>query len=242
MADKSQKSVFRPEEPGDQRPLAARPRKGGRPPTKYLRKILENALTVTPEEVDTFVWDNVDVTIAESILGGARTREKIADDIGISPQALRYRLKSPARCAWISQQLCRVVPQRLGQIYAAMYDKAIHGDVRAANLILERFDPMFRPATGTQNLTQINVGRVDIRKLSEGELGARIQEKFAALRSRGVTLPLGGTGAEAEFESAEILEAVPEAEEGSVGHGEDHPVDCGQSGGQDNGGMDVGDS
>jgi hypothetical protein len=135
--------------------------------------------------------------------------------VGLSKQAINYRLQNPVRCAWISRQLCRVIPQRLGQIYASLYKKAIRGDVRAANLILERFDPMFRPAGGGA-YTQINIGAagpVDIRKLNDEELGARIQEKLTSLSSRGAVQTPGGTEDTDGDEPPEVPEAAQEAKD-----------------------------
>lgn len=142
-----------------------------------LRRTLETALTATPEEIENHLWDAIDIAIAESLLEhGDADVTVLASRVGLTQEQLRHRMRDPVRCGWISRQMYHTIPVRLGHVYAALFRSAVGGNVNSARLLLERFDDFFRPAA--RAAVHINVGaggNVDVKNMSDQELGQRIQ-------------------------------------------------------------------
>lgn len=154
------------------RPLNHQKRKPGR----LLRRTIETALTATAEQIDRYVFDQIDVEILHCLAEGVHVAKDIAARLEISTTALYNRLRDPVRAAWISTQLCKVIPNRVGQVWAVAHSMALRGDISAMKLVLERFDPLFRPTHGsTSHYVQQNIGSITVKNLSDEELAARIQ-------------------------------------------------------------------
>lgn len=172
---------------------------------------MERGLTATKEEVENYVFDKGDFLVVNALLNGASSIAEVASQTGLTYSATRHRLLDPVRVAWISRKLEEIIPQRLGMLLGACYRRAMSGDVRAINVILDRFAPLFKPgAGGNLYQTQINIGG-DVSKLSDEELGVRIQEQISALGPGAVATVTPREGEEAGTESPEILDADFEA-------------------------------
>jgi hypothetical protein len=180
--------------------------------------------------------------ITNALLNGAHTLVEIANETGLPYSAVRYRLQNPVRCAWVSGQLQRTIPQRMGMVLAAAYRQAMAGDVRAMNLLLDRFQPLLTPGPGG-NLynTQINIG-ADADKMSDEELGARIQENLTKLGTAGIARAAEGASPPEGREPPKILDADFETVAPAEQPGP-YPADVGgQPDRQDHGGLGLGDS
>jgi hypothetical protein len=192
---------------------------------RVLRTTLERACVATTEEVDDFAWDSYDLELTEAFAtwGGMATNQQLAEHTGLSPDAVQTRLRVPVRCAWIAQQLYRVIPQRLGLIWGVMYGRAMAGDIKAAKLVFERFEPLFAPQDKKPiTATQINVsGDLNLSKLTDEDLAAR----YATLRERAPLNLDDGDGPEEEGEPSSVPDSTQEAEgvPGCEGTTEDLP-------------------
>jgi hypothetical protein len=195
--------------------VPARERNKGQEPGRVksnkplIRKTMIRALEATPEQLDEYIYDQIDFLCAEAMMNGERTYLNIANAVGMSYEAIKRRMRNPVRCAWISQQMTKIIPQRLGQVYAALYARAIEGDARAATMVLERFDPLFSPKTNA-GITVNAGGDVNITKLSDEEISARIQE---------LVTETGQGGKIIDVEADEITESEGTAPEAAAGEG-----------------------
>ena len=103
------------------------------------------ALDVAEQDVELFRFDPLDIKLAQAMLSGANTVPDLAAEIGAKPIQVRDRLLDPVRCAWISKQLEKVVGDRLGQVMAAVYNRAVRsGDPQAASLLMKKYN-RFKP-------------------------------------------------------------------------------------------------
>ena len=104
------------------------------------KTVQERALAVSGHDVANFRWDPVDLKIAQAMLAGANDVLSLVTETNITKTQIRHRLLDPVRAAWISQQLEKCVGDRLGQVMAAVYNRAVRsGDPQAAALLLKQY-------------------------------------------------------------------------------------------------------
>ena len=133
-------------------------------------------MSVTPSDVENYRFDHLDYLIASSMLSGCNTITALTEDLGVDREELRNRLLSPVRCAWLSKELEKGVQSRLGQVVAAVYNRAINtGDVQAAKFLCQKFGKFQKPAQQHQHL------HMDLSNLSDEQLDKLINQKKRTL-------------------------------------------------------------
>ncbi|MEE8522147.1 MAG: hypothetical protein V3S83_12370 [Gemmatimonadota bacterium] len=107
-----------------------------------MTKLAVRSLQADPEAVRAYHPLEIDLRIAESLLGGKYFQKDIASDLEVSKTAVREVFADPVRCAWISQQITVIARHRMGMVDAALMNKALAGDVRAMQLYFKRHDQL----------------------------------------------------------------------------------------------------
>jgi len=138
-----------------------------------LSRIAERGMTVTEEEIRTYTPGETDLAVAEAMLGGALTFQEIAESIGRSPALVSDKLKCPVLCAWVSRAVHQQISHRLGMIDAAMYRRALGGDVRAADLLYKRY------GAAADIKVNVNVGAENFDLMSDTALDALLNRRKA---------------------------------------------------------------
>jgi hypothetical protein len=162
-----------------------------------LSRARERALLADPGEVVAFQWDNLDLLIAEGMIRGAASLVDLEAFCGAPADTLKHRLLDPVRCAWLAQKIESAVGQRLGMVYAALFQRAVStGDPNAARLLLQQFGKL--SAEPTRRTETLDV-RIDLTGLTKDEL-----EKFAKEKARelGLIQP-------AEYTVKEVAKEAP---------------------------------
>lgn len=178
-----------------------------------LARFSSRALEVSPEDVQTYTPDEQDTAIAEAMLMGEVSIRAIAHYADISESVVRRILSDPLRCAWVSHTVHSQIQHRLGIVDAAMLQRAVNGDTRAADLLYRRYGQMVN--------RQMHLhASMDFSKLSDKDLDAMVK---GIARDDGSgdedSSPEGPRGADATEESgsAQVLPAPPEADGGVRG-------------------------
>jgi len=141
--------------------------------TDAWKDVQTRALAVTGSDVANFPWCPVDLKIAQCMLSGFTSVRELAAEVGIGERALKHRLLDPVRCAWISSQLEKCVGDRLGQVVAAVYNRAVRtGDPQAATLLLKQYKK-FMPERKEIHHTH----HMDLSNLSDGQIDKLIEQK-----------------------------------------------------------------
>jgi hypothetical protein len=151
--------------------------KRGKTVSPALSKIAERALTATPEQIRAYIPTEMTMQIAEAMLGGEITYGDIARSVGVCSDTIGKAMKDPVACAWISEKVHQAISTRLGLIDAALMNRAVAGDVRAAELIFKRYDKL---VSRSMNLNLS--GAVNFDKMSDDDL-ARILDAETARES-----------------------------------------------------------
>lgn len=138
--------------------------------SRALAQIAKRGLEVDPREVERYVPRELDIQIAEAFLAGYVTYRGISQMVGCSEGHVKTVLKSPVMCAWISQTVHRNIQHRLGLVDAAMLQRAMCGDVRAADMLYKRYGKM---ANVNLNLNA-TVGVSDFSKMTDDDLNAMV--------------------------------------------------------------------
>ncbi|MEE8386740.1 MAG: phBC6A51 family helix-turn-helix protein [Dehalococcoidia bacterium] len=139
-----------------------------------LTKLAQRSLDVDDDEIRTYEPTEMDLQMAEAMIGGCRTFTEIAEQIGMDPSGVSRAMKDPVRCGWLSSQLQRIVAKRIGLVDSALMGKALSGDVRAIKLYYERFGELV-------HRSHITTSRLDfdVTKLSDGDLDTIIAGEAA---------------------------------------------------------------
>jgi hypothetical protein len=134
-----------------------------------LSRIATRALDVEEDEIRSYCPTELDLKIAESMVGGVVTYAEIASNVGCDPSHVSRVLQNPVRCGWLSQQLHRIVHKRIGLVDNALLLRALAGDVRAIKLYYERFGEITHRSV-------VLTGRLDFnpRDLDDKDLDAII--------------------------------------------------------------------
>ena len=156
-----------------------------------LTKIATRALSATPEQIRMYIPQELDYSIAESMLAGAHTFQTIADAIPGTPiKRVSDAMRDSVRCAWISHAVHQMALQRVGMIDAAMMSRAVAGDVKAANLMYKRLDMMTTKSATIHVHGHVNDFQPD--KLSDADLDRVITAKYKELEGGEPTNSDGG--------------------------------------------------
>jgi len=112
---------------------------------RALAKLGARAITATPAEIERYAPRDIDVEIASALSTGqleAVTFKAISEELGCTAQKVSNALKEPVACAWIYKMVHDQIRHRLGLVDAAMLQRAVNGDTRAAQLIYKRYDQL----------------------------------------------------------------------------------------------------
>jgi len=141
--------------------------------TDTWKQVQERSLMVQGQDLANFRWDPADLKVAQAMLAGANTVPDLAVETGIKPTQLRHRLLDPVRCAWLSKQLETCVGDRLGQVMAAVYNRALRsGDPQAASLLLKQYGK-FAPEQKEVKVTHT----MDLSGMTEEQIDQLIEQK-----------------------------------------------------------------
>ena len=152
-----------------------RAKKPKRPAMKRLSpalgRIAQRSLEVDPSDVDRYAPLEIDLKIAEAMLMGEITFAGIADHLELSAGTVSHRLSDPLTCAWVSRVVHRSIQNRLGMVDAAMLNKAVNGDTRAAGAPAPpsplESPPSFRGSASSIRSFCISASRKALRSGSE---------------------------------------------------------------------------
>jgi hypothetical protein len=113
-----------------------------RVPERTIRDITERTLFVTPDDIRVY-RPNEDVqALAGAMVSGAIMYQEMADRLGWPLTKVRKAFEDPVAIAWACQESHKAISTRLGQVDAAVFRRALAGDVRAAKLLYERYGEM----------------------------------------------------------------------------------------------------
>lgn len=139
-----------------------------------LQRAWARAAAVSEREVAGYRPFKRDLRIAEALLNGAVTCTEIAAKVGIHAEKVRQALRNPVRAAWLSRQLGAHFLHRLCQVDAALFNRALTGDVRALDLYYRRFAVFGAPVVHHEHSHL----HVDVSGLSDEDLDKTISEKL----------------------------------------------------------------
>jgi hypothetical protein len=146
--------------------------------SKLYLAVIDAAKDVTPEAVREFGHDHVDMLITEAFLTGQVTVPAVAKFCETSKGVIRHRLLDPVRCAWISERIERLISNRLGNVMASVYARAVGtGDPNAAKFLMQHYGRL-RP----EERRSVNVDiSVDYTGFTDEELKKIAEEKARKL-------------------------------------------------------------
>lgn len=150
-----------------------------------LAEAWRSALTVTEADVANYIPTSLDATIAEALLAGALSPARVAEVTGRAEAEVRAVITDPVAMAYISRAMYAVIGHRLALVDAAMYTRAVSGDVQAAKLVYERV----RALTSDKNINVKFSGGVNISALSDEDLRRILLDKERTLEAEYKVLP-----------------------------------------------------
>lgn len=186
-----------------------------------VRKAWARAAEVDDRAIENYRPRKFDYQIAEALLSGAVSGPEIAMHLGLAePDAVWAALREPVRAAWISRQLTHHFQHRLAFVDAALFKKAIAGNVNAIKLYLQRHAFLGKESSGQQHQ---HVHFHETRGLSNDDLDKIIREKARRLNilydgderpEDPVAEGAGGEGA--EDGAGAVIDVSPAPETGPV--------------------------
>lgn len=138
-----------------------------------LARIAERGMTVQEADVRGFVPGEADLLIAEAMLSGALTFTEIAEETEMAQSTVSTRLKDPVLCAWVARAVHQQIHTRLGMLDAAMFRRALAGNVRAYEALMKRYGQ-----SADAKLTYLNMAAGDcFDQMSDKALDALLARK-----------------------------------------------------------------
>lgn len=147
-----------------------------RVPERTLKHYAERTLYVTPDDIRMYNPPEEVIQIAEAMVGGAIQFTEIAERLGWEVAKVRKALESPVAVAWACQESHKAISTRLGLVDAAVFRRALAGDVRAAKLLYERYGEM------VQRVETISSKGPDYSKFSTEDLLAMLVHERRQVR------------------------------------------------------------
>lgn len=159
--------------------------------SRTLKRVLSGGYSVTPQQLADYSADTKDVAIVTAMASGAIKPEDIVeharDEAPMTEAEVKKRLVDPVRCAWITTQLTTFIPHILGQFWVSLFFKAQAGDMQAAKLVAQRFDPNFRPTTRHESMS----ANVDLSNMANEDVRRKLLRNIKGLRE--IDVDTGGT-------------------------------------------------
>jgi hypothetical protein len=118
-----------------------------------------------------------DIKVGEAISAGLVHVPSITAAAGIEKAAVMAVLNNPVAMLWISQRIEALFRYRAGLVDAALFMRAVGGDVTAIKLFFERHKIMSQEKNVNLNVT----GGIDVRGLPTDELRKIIADKARIL-------------------------------------------------------------
>jgi len=171
--------------------LTAGPVPAHSPGPQLLMQTLAKSFHVAPEDLAKFVPTDADMKIGEAIAAGVTAPSGLVTATGLEKEAVTATLNNPVAMLWISQRLEALFKFRAGLVDAALFMRAMAGDVAAIKLFFERH----RLLTDQKTLNVVYSGGVDVRALPTDELQKIVQDRARMLPAE--FRVLGQTPAEA---------------------------------------------
>jgi hypothetical protein len=171
-----------------------------------LARIAARGMQVSEEEIRTFNPGASEQAIAEAMLAGCLTFQEIAEAIGKSPPWVSERLRDPLLCAWASRMVHQLISHKIGMIDSAMFQRALGGDVRAADLLYKRY------GAAADIKLNVNVGADNFDLMSDTALDALLAR--ARIKGEVIDVPK---------KSGNVRDVPPPAQD--RGHQEPHVAD-----------------
>lgn len=176
-----------------------------------LTKAWKDALSVTPHDVAGFIPTERELSVAEALLDGQLTPSAIQAATDLTLAEVKSVFGDPVAMAWISRQIDQLCQHRLGLVDAAMFARAVAGDVTAAKLVYERVGKIRK--LGAVNVFSHGNTQINLSGLSNDDLKKLIAEDERTLAlSAGASVP-GAEGADEASEggAGAVLHAPLEA-------------------------------
>lgn len=139
---------------------------------------LQDALSITEQEVSAYLPTEVDIQVGEALVSGASTMVGIQGYCGIERNRIKATLNNPVAMAWISRQVEALFKTRVAIVDAAVYLRAAGGDTTAAKLFYERFKLL---TSQSVRVDHVYSGGVNISALPDDELARIVREKTRLL-------------------------------------------------------------
>lgn len=140
-----------------------------------LAKIANRSLTVTEDQLRQFLPTELLVRIGEAFLEGALTYSEVADMIEVSVPTVSQALKDPVAASWLFNHLRQAIPQRVGLVDVALFNKARTGDVPAMKLFYQHAGELIQRVQVASASLNFNPDQLTDEQL----------EKFIAAHRRG---------------------------------------------------------
>lgn len=140
------------------------------------RAVQGRGMSVSAQEVDNYHFDHFDYLLVSSMMGGCKTVKDISEDLDMPEEQVRERLLYPVRCAWISRELAKAIESRLGQIAAAVYNRALQtGDPNAAKFLFQQYGKFKQQPTQHQHV------HINLENMSDEQIDKLIEQKKRSL-------------------------------------------------------------
>ena len=146
-----------------------------------LAKMAARSLDVQDEDLRAYIPTELDLQIAEAMMGGSMQFQEIAAQVGCDPATISRAMKCPLRCAWVSQQLHRIVAKRIGMVDLSLFLATTQGNVSAMKLYYERFGELIHRSqvlVGRMDFDPSQLSDKDLDTVLRGEMGGMVDAEF----------------------------------------------------------------
>lgn len=175
--------------------------------SKTLQKAWESAINVTPRDVAAYQPSHADIAVAEALTLGNTSLDDLTKQTSLKRERVREILSSPVSMAWISEQCERLFKLRKGIVDAALYTRAVQGDIAAMKLYYERTEILAK-----QPVNQINIGEINYEACTDDDLIKILHGRLSSPEGQIIDLEPGR-----DYSSLEGAEDTrTEAERGAV--------------------------
>lgn len=141
-----------------------------------IRRSMEKAFFIDPVELAKFVPSPEVLKVGEAICAGLTNVHAIRQAASLDEATVLGVVNDPVAMLWISQRIEALFRCRAGIVDAALYMRAVAGDIGAIKLFFERHKMM-----GEKTVNVVHSGGVDVRAIPTDELAKIVADKARAL-------------------------------------------------------------
>lgn len=138
--------------------------------SRHVRQSFMAAAHVTPLDVAQYLPSGIEAEIGEGLLAGQCSIESLVTWTGQPREVIKAILANPVACAWISKAIYAHFQHRACMVDAALYRRAIAGDVQAIKLFYDRM----KLAGAVTNIKHTH--SIDLTALSDDDLKRLIKD------------------------------------------------------------------